>query len=490
MLTWARKAGVLMAAIAAAPSVIAGCACGDTGGTAISATGGAGPSGTGSGGGFGTLASVGGSGGGEGGGGPCEGLECQQVACSGGAKTTVTGTVYDPAGRLPLYNAIVYVPNAPLDEITDGATCEQCGAELSGSPIATALTDTHGRFILEDVPAGEDIPLVVQVGKWRRQITLPVVNACEDNPTEAGTIRLPRNKAEGHIPKIALTTGGADPLECLLRQLGIDDSEFTPETGDGRINLFAGQAPASFRVTTQYTSTLHEGAEFTPATSLWGTVESLQKYDMVILACEGDPFASSKPESARQALFDYTSLGGRVFASHWHNHWLKQGPEPFPDAAIWDNNIEDPVSPLTATVDTRFPKGEALADWLFNVGASTVRGELEIHEPQHTVSAVNDDVATRWIYYDEPEPAGVQYFTFNTPIGVEEEEQCGRLVFTDIHVSAGGIMGAEDMTGPPFPEGCSDTELTPQEKALIFMLFDLSACIVPDDEPPPVPVPR
>ncbi|WP_437591943.1 carboxypeptidase-like regulatory domain-containing protein [Sorangium sp. So ce1000] len=473
-----------MAAIAVAPGVMAGCSCGDTGGTAPVASGGAGPGGgDGLGGGFGGFPTVV-SGGGVGGQGACDGLECQQVECENGAKTTVSGTVYDPSGRLPLYNVIVYVPNAPLEPIADGATCDQCSATLSGSPIVTALTDTKGHFVLEDVPVGENIPIVVQVGKWRREITLPVVERCADTATDAGTIRLPRSQAEGHIPRIALTTGGADPLECLLHKLGIDESEFTPETGTGRINLFAGRGEGDHPVTTRYADGLNQGAEFTSATSLWGTVDALRQYDMVILACEGDPYVEDKPESARQALFDYTSLGGRVFASHWHNVWLKRGPAPFPDTAVWDDFNEDPESPLTALVDTSLPKGQALADWLVNVGASEVPGEIVINGAQHTVNDVTEGVSTRWIYYNEPAPAGVQYFTFNTPIDAAEDQQCGRLVFTDIHISAG------DFTGPPFPEGCSTAELTAQEKALLFMLFDLSSCIVPDDEPPPIPIPQ
>jgi hypothetical protein len=121
------------------------------------------------------------------------GRQCDIATCTGTVRTSVSGTVYDPAGINPIYNAIVYIPNAPLDPIPTGASCDQCSVSASGSPIASALTDTAGNFRLEGVPTGTNVPLVIQVGKWRREIFIPTVTSCVDNPiTDREQTRLPR----------------------------------------------------------------------------------------------------------------------------------------------------------------------------------------------------------------------------------------------------------------------------------------------------------
>jgi hypothetical protein len=421
---------------------------------------------------------------------PCRNLSCQQTECTSGpcmqapcaagVRTTVTGTVYDPAGRVPLYNVMVYVPNDPLADIEDGASCETCATAASGSPVTATLTDEHGRFSLPNAPVGQNIPLVMQIGKWRRQVTLPAVAACTANPvTDVGLTRLPRNKSEGHIPKIALATGGADALECLLRKIGVDDSEFTPESGDGRVNFFAG-----VEGTSRYADTLNGGASFTVAGTWWESAQNLLRYDMVLLSCDGKENPADKSVTARAAMKQYLDAGGRTFASHWHNYWFEHGPAPLPTVANFHHQ-DDLPNPFTATIDTTFPKGQALANWLVNVGSTAPLGQITIRAGQHTVDTVNPATTQRWIYSDPTAAVStpsVQYMTFNTPVAAPAANQCGRAVLSDIHVSS------SDQINRPYPSGCRSTTLSDQEKVLEFMIFDLSACVIPDYQRPMPPV--
>lgn len=410
-------------------------------------------------------------------GGPCAGLQCQVATCTGGTSTTLTGKVYDPGGNVPLYNAIVYVPNAALKQFPTGATCDACGALVSGNPVAITLTDASGSFRLENVPDGANIPLVVQIGKWRRQVNLTQVNECQENAiTDVNLTRLPRNQSEGDLPLMALASGDADAFECLLRKIGISDSEFTNPSGSGRVHFYrenGGRLPGT-----------------TPnGDTLWASTNNLTKYDVVILPCEGRD--NYKQANQVSNMVNYANIGGRVFATHYSYVWTEIG---WPAAATWDPGLDDLYAQtFNVTVDQSFPKGMAFAQWLHNVNASMTVGTLGIRESRHDVTAVGAG-STRWLYGDipaaAPKQSSIQHLTYNTPfrdagtlVDGGAAPQCGRVVFSDFHVTAGAV---KPDAGTNFPNYCVPGALSGQEKALEFMLFDLSACVQDDATGPSV----
>jgi hypothetical protein len=53
--------------------------------------------------------------------------------------------------------------------------------------------------------------------------------------------------------------------------------------------------------------------------------------------------------------------------------------------------------------------------------------------------------------------------------------------------SAGTTGGDDSDPSKPFPSGCKTNEMSPQAKALEFLFFDLSACVLPDTTTPVPP---
>src|ERR1700753_1737591 len=163
--------------------------------------------------------------------------------CSNGTNTTtISGVVYSPNGQDPLPDVLVYVPGpAGAVAITDGITT----ADLRPvNPLTETTTAFDGSFTLSDAPAGTAIPIVIQSGKWQRQLVLASATACQDNvppnPTGDKFARFPKNQHEGYIPRIGIVTGSVEATECVVRKVGMEDTEFTNYSNNGRINLYVG----------------------------------------------------------------------------------------------------------------------------------------------------------------------------------------------------------------------------------------------------------
>lgn len=347
---------------------------------------------------------------------PCRGWECQIVECGSSPTTTIVGVVLDPSGKLSVSNALVYVPNQLEAPFPEGASCpNRC---LMDKPIATTRTDTLGRFRLPAAPSGHNVPLVVQIGKWRRRVLVPTVKSCVENPIGAELTRLPRTHVEGSIPKIAIATG-CDELECFAMSLGIASSEFTGPNGSGRVHVYRGndsgqQLPGS------------PG----DANKLFSTGTALQQYDMVIAASE----CGAQPHTNTQPMQAYVGYGGTLLATGSQVDWLTTGSSLFANAAVWTQNAPE-SGPYS--IDTTSPKGLTLAGWA-KAQNITSDGTVSLPGVGGRVGAVKG-ATTRLIH----SATQTQLLAFRP----SSNPSCGRVAYADFEIS-----GASEAT--PFPSRC------------------------------------
>jgi hypothetical protein len=364
----------------------------------------------------------------------------------------VSGVVFAPNGVDPLPNVTVYVPNASVDAFTPGVSCPVVGTPPSGSPIVGTTSNVDGTFTIGNMPVGANIPLVIVSGRWRRQLVISSVPACTNTALPADFAVMPKNQTLGDIPKIAIATGSVDQVECVLRKVGIDDKEFTDVSGSGRINLFLGNHEPGARV----------DASTTSESSLLGNSSVLNQYDVLMLPCQGSATNEQAQELAN--FIGFANAGGRVYASHYSYDWMYKNP-PFDTVVNWAANAGT-FADGTATVDTSFTAGQTLSQWLQLVGASTTPGQMAINTLRHDLNGVNPPTQSWLTLNTTGNP--VMQFVFDTPIGAQN--QCGRVLFNEYHVENGSSFPTQN-----FPSECGTGPMTPQEKLLEYMLFELTA---------------
>lgn len=398
--------------------------------------------------------------GGGGGGTQCTGLQCQvDWSCASNSQTTITGTVYDPAMQNPLYNAYVYIPIDPnpsnLPAFSSGASCNSCSG-VTLNAVAVAQTDVHGNFTLKNVPTtalapNNPIPLVVQMGKWRRVQMLTTVADCKSTAIPTANSRLPKNQFDGYnnhadIPRMAIATGSADPFECMMLRMGIDPAEFqVPGTGSRRIDYYVANGQQ------------FQGGNAPGYSNLVGSVASLTPYDVILLPCEGNQDEGN--ENYSDFVASYTMQGGRMFTTHYGYTWLADPSgstanatnpvtgvaNPFYPVGTW--NFDYQYNSANGQIDTGFPKGLAFEQWMDGLPApnngTVTNGLFTVAAPRNDFSAVNPAYATQWMHDTTNNVPWPLHMTFNTPMGAGigdagadgGAQVCGRVVYSDFHVT-------------------------------------------------------
>jgi hypothetical protein len=421
------------------------------------------------------------------------------MSCPGGAKTTITGTVFDPAGRNPLPNVGVYVPEDPatVPPLVPGtSSCMACQSTISDF-VAVALTDAKGHFTLAGVPTGKNVPLVLQVGKWRRVITVPSVGDCQTTQlpsSGSNQARLPRNRQEGSLPQMAVLTGGCDNVACFLRSVGVDASEFSAPRAGERVDVYQGLGA------TGPAAALSNGVAgdcTTSACPLWSSKAALEAYDTVFLGCECDEHGETKPTSSVQALHDWLGEGGEVFATHSQTTWFKNGPADLQSIADWTSGPPS-GAPGPFAVNGSFMAGENLETWLAGLGGTDSNSDVPLDPADVSTSVTTVTSPTiAWIHdsavndggaavNDGGAPAGnAKLLTAPMPVAAADAGSnlyCGKINVSDIHPGGGqALQGANsDGSSAPaaVPAACDGGPLSPGDEALEFLLFNQPTCIV------------
>jgi hypothetical protein len=393
---------------------------------------------------------------------------CALSAPASAQTTTISGTVYDPrttASALPLPNVLVYVTTGAVAPLPSGVQC--LTYSTPGGATAYTYTGVDGSFTLKNVPVNSSYTLVIQAGKWRRQFP----QAVDTVPITGLNLHMPSNHLQGDIPMIAIATGSADGVECVLHDMGIADTEFTDDTGStnpgGHIHLYQGSAST--------------GAYITPSTpsdtALTGNMSTLNGYDMVMFPCQGRP--DPEADTALSNMVNYANAGGRVFTTHFSYVWLDPNApynSPFPPVANWDPTFTYPTpDPGTATINTGFTDGATLAQWLQNAGATNPGqpDQITISTLRHDIDSIIPPTQSWLTLNDTADGNPVMQLTFNAPVGAPAANQCGRVMFNEYHVK--NIDGA----GMTYPTECPTGPMNAQEEMLEYALFDLSAFVQP-----------
>jgi hypothetical protein len=403
----------------------------------------------------------------------CAGLACSEVSCPNGGSTTVSGRVTAPNGLDPVYDAAVYVP-AMIPEFPTTVQCEVCNEPLGGQPIVTTNTDVNGNFKLENVPVANSVPIIIQKGRFRRKVTLDI-NACIDNPITEDAARLPKNKSEGDLPKMAVAVGDYDQIECVLHSIGIDQSEFTDPGGGGAVELFQNGGGFGFG-----------GGGGTDFEALLTDAATLNTYNIVFINCTGNTFDMlQNPTLASQNLYNYVNSGGRLYVTDWSYDYMEQVPQFAP--YIYYDGGGDMIKPqpIHAAADANDTN-----DFMATVADPTLAQWLDATGVVKGSSVTIQDLLGGWVLMDAtaqdqktyPSETWIHGMTngADRPLTVTfDYNMCGKVLYSSYHTREPG--GADPFGGSKFPSYClsKPTTMIAQEKVLEYLILEISSCVGP-----------
>jgi hypothetical protein len=428
-----------------------------------------------------------------------------QNGCTSGS-TSISGVVTVPNGIDPVPGALVYIPRGTLEEFPEEVACEAC-QQISGAASVLAITASDGSFTLDRIPtppgadSGDPVVVVVQKGRFRKVVEIPVAVWCGENEPAASNFRLPSKSDPGgydRVPKIAVAAGDYDLMECVLLKLGLDRTA---------VEIFDGMNYGDWNGVPKLDTLLTDLAK-------------MKTYNIIFVDCAHNTYEHLLQTDAtvKANIEAYVAAGGRLYVTDWSYDYIEQitnfapvidfqpetssgDPEALDGAALGDPHTD--ADPATAEV-----LDVGMREWLQAVEAASgdsilsgnniqiehMLGEWVMQKSVSTADNPGIGNATVWLRGDM---TGTKYgfdewglpYPIETYEGVMpltttfDYQTCGRVLYSSYHTRGREFFGST--VDPPvdttaFPAVCDANEgLSAQERVLEYLILHVADCIGP-----------
>ena len=380
--------------------------------------------------------------------------------CPAGTKLpSITGVVYAPNGADPIDRALVYVARGDVPPLPPGNECDLCKILSSGVWVQTH-SGPEGRFTFDQVPVGQQ-KVVIQLGRFRRIVSVDA--ACGQTiALTAEQSRMPRDKSEGDVPRLAVATGPVDKIQDVVTKIGLKEFDLY----EGRGSSYSTPYP---KLDTLLTDPVKLGG-----------------YHIVMLNCSDGFHNLVQSGPAVKNLQDFVNVGGRLFIDDLSYEFVEW---PFPKAIDFEPDPasaklgqETPQEPLddaqmgkpVASINGTIVQPELKA-WMANFpgtmnadGTVKIEGWLSHWAVMHAAAPgtkvwVEGNVEYYQSTSGSPAGSGVRPLSASVdPLG-PNAKRCGRVAFNSYHT----VPNNSSPTGP----------FLPQERILEYIFFRVADCL-------------
>ncbi len=391
-----------------------------------------------------------------------------------------------PGQEIPIFGAMVYVTTTKPDPIPQKVYCEAC----VDAPQGGVLSGHDGSFSLEVQPG--HYWLVIQKGQFRLEREIDLAQGPVPLDPADTTLPSKQDGANGSwIPKIAIAYGNYDAVGDILAKIGIGTLNGDKDPMTSGVDNGDSSAEITFYT---YGATGNTSVQY-----LVSNLAEMEKYHIIFFPCstEVDDTLMSN-ETILTNIRKYVAEGGKIYVTDWSGETADNAFPP--QLQLGDGGLGggidavgdyDPVAltgtlttPGTADGDLYTANDGNVIDPDLNAWLGLQIGPDEDDPTPHMLTPDHFTVVDNWNWiqklnshikgndmnnqpiYDDPKAwvTGSDGTHGPHPLSVTYEPAgCGKVLYSTFQTS--GADASESHAG-----------LMPQERILLFLIMEISAC--------------